>query len=103
MRSSREKVEVALRRHAPELPCQAKKPGRRPYPVCGTLRSGRAAFASCAEAIATSSEVASRVGVRLPVDDDPLVVAPDGLDDLIMLREGAARKTDATEPANCHV
>jgi uncharacterized protein len=40
-------------------------------------------LASCAEAIATSPEVASCVGVRLLVDDDLLVVVPHGLDDLL--------------------
>jgi hypothetical protein len=40
-------------------------------------------FDSCAEAIATFPEVATCVGVRLLEDDDMLVVAPHGLDDLL--------------------
>jgi uncharacterized protein len=40
-------------------------------------------FRSCAEAVATFPETASCVGVRLLPDDDMLVVAPHGLDDLL--------------------
>jgi hypothetical protein len=40
-------------------------------------------LSSCAEAVGTFPEIASCVGVRLLEDDDLLVVAPHGLDDLL--------------------
>jgi hypothetical protein len=76
-------VEAALRRHAPELPWEATN--RAAVHTWYPTRFGVAVlpFASCAEAIATYPEVASCVGVRLLDDDDLLVVAPYGLDDLL--------------------
>jgi uncharacterized protein len=76
-------VEAALLRHAPELPWEAKNQAA--VHVWYPARFGVVVppFASCAEAIATFPEVATCVGVRLLEDDDLLVVAPHGLDDLL--------------------
>jgi hypothetical protein len=75
-------VEQALRAHAPRLPWQAKNQAavHRWYP----RRFGVEVppFRSCAEAVATFPETATCVGVRLLDDDDMLVAAPHGLDDL---------------------
>ncbi len=76
-------VDASLRRRAPGLPWQAKNQAAVHlwYPA----RFGPVVepFASCADAIATFPETASCVGVRLLDDDDVLVVAPHGLDDLL--------------------
>ena len=78
-----EEVEAALRRHAPELPWEAKNQAAVHTWYAARFEVAVPPFASCAEAIATFPEVASCVGVRLLVDDDLLVVAPHGLDDLL--------------------
>jgi hypothetical protein len=86
-------VEGQLRRFAPDLPWQAKNQAAVHlwYPA----RFGIAVppFGCCAEAIATFPEIASCVGVRLLGDDDLLVVAPHGLDDLLngICRHNATR------------
>jgi uncharacterized protein len=76
-------VEAALRQLVPSLPWQAKNqaavhlwyPGRFGFEV--------GPFSSSADAVATFPEIASCVGVRLLPDNDLLVVAPHGLDDLL--------------------
>ncbi len=78
-----EAVEAALRRHAPELPWEAKNQAAVHLWYPASFGVAVPPFASCAEAIGTFPEVASCVGVRLLEDDDLLVVAPHGLDDLL--------------------
>ena len=56
-------------------------------------------FASSAEAIATFPETASCVGIRLLSDDDLLVVAPHGLDDLL---DGICRHNGTLLPAELY-
>ena len=75
-------VEAALRERAPDLPWEAKNQAavHHWYPRVFGLEVPP--FRSCAEAIATFPETASAVGVRLLPDDDLLVVALFGLDDL---------------------
>lgn len=76
-------VEAALRARAPDLPWEAKNqaavhlwyPHRFGFEV--------PPFHSSAEAIATFPLTAACVGVRLLPDDELLVVAPHGLDDLL--------------------
>ena len=77
-----EAVEAALRRRAPGVRWEAKNQAavHRWYPRVFGLDVPP--FRSSAEAIATFPETASAVGVRLLFDDDLLVVAPFGLDDL---------------------
>ncbi len=77
-----EAVEEALRRRAPDVRWEAKNQAavHHWYPRVFGLEVPP--FRSCAEAIATFPETASAVGVRLLPDDDLLVVAPFGLDDL---------------------
>jgi uncharacterized protein len=92
-----DEVETALCRQAPELPWQAKNQAA--VHTWYETRFGVAVppFVSCAEAIATFPEVASCVGVRLLYDDDVLVVAPYGLDDLL---NGICRHNPARVPAS---
>jgi hypothetical protein len=78
-----EEVEAALRRHAPKLPWQAKNQAAVHTWYAARFGVTVPRFVSCAEAIATFPKVASCVGVRLLFDDDLLVVAPHGLDDLL--------------------
>ena len=76
-------VEAAVREQAPELPWQAKNQAgvHLWYPErFGVIVEP---FACCEEGIATFPETASCVGIRLLEDDDLLVVAPHGLDDLL--------------------
>ena len=72
-----------LRSRAPDLPWDVKNQAAVHlwYPTV----FGREVepFASSAEAIATFPEIATCVGVRLLDDDDMLIVAPHGLDDLL--------------------
>ena len=56
-------------------------------------------FRSCADAVATFPETASCVGVRLLPDDDMLVVAPHGLDDLL---GGICRHNPTRAPASVY-
>jgi hypothetical protein len=75
-------VEEALRARAPRLPWQARNQAA--VHVWYPQRFGIEVppFRCSAEAVATFPEVATCVGVRLLPDDDLLVVAPYGLDDL---------------------
>jgi uncharacterized protein len=72
----------ALHARAPHLPWEAKNQAT--VHLWYPQRFGKDVppFRSCAEAVATFPETASCVGVRLLADDDMLVVAPHGLDDL---------------------
>lgn len=56
-----------------------------------------APFASCAEAVSTFPEITTCVGIRLLGDDDVLVVAPYGLDDVLggICRHNPTRVTAA--------
>jgi hypothetical protein len=75
-------VEQELRARAPHLPWQAKNQAA--VHIWYPRRFGVevSPFGSCAEAVATFPETATCVGVRLLADDDMMVVAPHGLDDL---------------------
>lgn len=81
-----EAVERALRERAPELPWEARNQAgvHAWYPQRFGIEVE--AFASSADAVATFPEIASCVGVRLRADNELLVVAPYGLDDLLGLR-----------------
>jgi uncharacterized protein len=72
----------SLNARAPHLPWQAKNQAA--VHLWYPQRFGRDVppFRSCADAVATFPETASCVGVRLLADDELLVVAPHGLDDL---------------------
>jgi uncharacterized protein len=59
-----------------------QEPGRGPSLVPGRFGVQVEPFSTTADAVATFPETASCVGVRLLPDDDILVVAPHGLDDL---------------------
>ena len=76
------RVEEALRERAPHLPWQARNQAAVHLWYPRRFGIEVQPFRSCAEAIETFPETASCVGVRLLVDDDMLVVAPHGLDDL---------------------
>jgi hypothetical protein len=76
-------VEDALRQRAPELPWEAKNQAAVHLWYPARFGIAVSPFRSCAEAIATFPETASCIGVRLLEDDDLLVVAPHGLDDLL--------------------
>ena len=75
-------VEEELRRMAPHLPWQAKNQARVHLWYPRIFGMDVPPFRSCAEAVATFPETATCVGVRLLADDDMLVVAPYGLDDV---------------------
>ena len=75
-------VEAALRRRAPELPWDAKNQAAVHLWYPDRFGIAVEPFHATAEAIATFPETASCVGVRLLPDDEILVVAPHGLDDL---------------------
>ena len=75
-------VEEALRAHARHLPWQAKNQAAVHLWYPRRFGVDVPPFRSCAEAVATFPETATCVGVRLLDDDDILVVAPHGLDDL---------------------
>jgi hypothetical protein len=77
-----EAVEEALRARAPHLPWQAKNQAAVHVWYPRAFGAEVAPFRSCAEALATFPETATCVGVRLLADDDILIVAPHGLDDL---------------------
>jgi uncharacterized protein len=76
-------VEEALHARAPHLPWQAKNQAAVHLWYATRFGVEVAPFRSCAEAVATFPETATCVGVRLLADDDMLVVAPHGLDDLL--------------------
>ena len=75
-------VEAALRRRAPDLPWDAKNQAAVHLWYPDRFGIEVEPFGATAEAIATFPETASCVGVRLLPDDEILVVAPHGLDDL---------------------
>lgn len=77
-----EAVEAELLARAPGLPWEAKNQAG--VHLWYRQRFGIVVppFQSCAEAVATFPETATCVGMRLLPDDDLLVVAPHGLDDL---------------------
>lgn len=60
-----------------------QEPGRRTPLVPGRFGFEVRPFSSLRRAVATFPEIASCVGVRLLTDDDLVVVAPHGLDDLV--------------------
>jgi hypothetical protein len=76
-------VEAALRVREPDLPWHAKNQAAVHLWYPERFGIEVPPFRSCAEAVATFPETASCVGVRLLPDDDMLVVAPHGLDDLL--------------------
>jgi hypothetical protein len=78
-----EEVERALRTLAPDVPWEAKNQAA--VHVWYPRRFGMEVptLASCADGVATFPEIATCVGLRLLGDDDLLVVAPHGLDDLL--------------------
>lgn len=75
-------VETALCGRAPHLPWEAKNQAAVHLWYPRVFGMTVAPFQSCAEAVATFPETATCVGVRLLADDDLLVVAPHGLEDL---------------------
>jgi hypothetical protein len=78
-----ERVDEALRARAPHLPWQAKNQAAVHLWYPRTFGVEVPPLRCSAEAVATFPETASCVGVRLLSDDDMLVVAPHGLDDLL--------------------
>jgi hypothetical protein len=75
-------VEEYLRARAPHLPWQARNQAAVHLWYPRRFGVEVPPFRSSAEAVATFPETASCIGVRLLADDDMLVVAPHGLDDL---------------------
>jgi uncharacterized protein len=75
-------IEDSLRARAPHLPWQAKNQAAVHLWYPRTFGMEVPPFRCSAEAVATFPETATCVGVRLLADDDMLVVAPHGLDDL---------------------
>jgi hypothetical protein len=92
-----ETVEADLRAREPDLPWEAKNQAAVHlwYPQRFGLEVPR--FRSTEQAVATYPETATCVGVRLLPDDDMLVVAPHGLDDLFdcICRHNPTRVTAA--------
>ncbi len=90
-------VEAALRRRAPDLPWDAKNQAAVHLWYPDRFGIEVQPFRATAEAIATFPETASCVGVRLLPDDEILVVAPHGLDDLFacVCRHNPTRVTAA--------
>jgi uncharacterized protein len=86
-------VTAALRQRAPDLPWDAKNQAA--VHLWYPQRFGVAVepFRSTAEAVGTFPETASCVGLRLEGNDDLLIVAPYGLDDLfgLVCRHNPAR------------
>jgi hypothetical protein len=77
-----DEVEEQLRALAPQLPWHAKNQAAVHLWYPSRFGIEVAPLRSTAEGVATFPETASCVGVRLLTDDDMLVVAPHGLDDL---------------------
>jgi hypothetical protein len=77
-----EAIEAALRARAPHLPWEASNQAAVHLWYPRVFGVEVPPFRSTAEAIATFPETATCVGVRLRADDELLVVAPHGLDDL---------------------
>jgi hypothetical protein len=86
-------VSARLRAREPDLPWHAKNQAAVHLWYPTRFGIDVAPFRSCAEAVGTFPETASCVGVRLDGDDEILVVAPPGLDDLLggVCRHNAAR------------
>ena len=86
-------VEAQLRARAPGLPWQAKNQAAVHLWYPRRFGVEVSPFRSCAEAVATFPETATCVGVRLLPDDEIMVVAPYGLDDLFdcVCRHNATR------------
>jgi uncharacterized protein len=76
-------VDAALRRHEPDLPWHAKNQAAVHLWYPERFGLDVPPLRSTAEAVATFPETATCVGARLLPDDDLLVVAPHGLDDLL--------------------
>jgi hypothetical protein len=76
-------IESQLQSRAPDLPWDVKNQAAVHLWYPTRFGIDVTPFASSAEAIATFPEVASCVGIRLLGDDDMLLVAPHGLDDLL--------------------
>jgi hypothetical protein len=75
-------VRLDLLARTPDLPWEVKKQAAVHLWYPDRFGIDIAPFRSSAEAVATFPETASCVAVRLLADDDMLVVAPHGLDDL---------------------
>ena len=90
-------VEEALRARAPHLPWQARNQAAVHLWYPRRFGAEVPPFGSSTEAVATFPETVSCVGVRLLPDDDMLVVAPHGLDDLFgcVCRHNPARASAA--------
>jgi uncharacterized protein len=88
-----EAVQAELIGGAPELPWQAKNQAAVHLWYPRRFGTEVPPFRSCAEAVATFPETATCVGVRLLADDDMLVFAPYGFDDLFgcICRHNATR------------
>src|SRR3954454_15354304 len=78
-------VTAALRQRAPDVPWDAKNQAAVHLWYPERFGVEVEPFRSTAEAVATFPETASCVGLRLEGNDDLLVVAPYGLDDLFGL------------------
>jgi hypothetical protein len=76
-------IESQLRAQTPDLPWDVKNQAAVHLWYPKRFGTEVVPFASSAEAVATFPETAVCVGVRLLDDDDLLVVAPHGLDDLL--------------------
>jgi hypothetical protein len=85
----------ALRTRAPHLPWDVKNQAAVHLWYPGRFGVEVAPFRSTADAVRTFPEIASCVGVRLLPDDDLVVVAPYGLEDLFGL---VCRHNDARVP-----
>jgi hypothetical protein len=75
-------VEEALSARAPHLPWEAKNQAGVHLWYPRRFGMEVAPLGSCADGVATFPEIATCVGIRLLPDDDIMVVAPHGLDDL---------------------
>jgi uncharacterized protein len=78
-----QEVEEALRARAPHVPWQPKNQAAVHLWYPRVFGIDVPPFGSCGEALATFPETATCVGVRLLADDEMLIVAPHGLDDLL--------------------
>jgi uncharacterized protein len=88
-------VEAALRERAPDLPWEAKNQAAVHLWYPQRFGFDVPPFRTTAEAVATFPLTAACVGVRLLPDDELLVVAPYGLDDLL---GGVCRHNPARVP-----
>lgn len=90
--SREQAVEAELRDHARDLPWEVKNQAAVHLWYPQVFGNEVAPFECTAAAVSTFPEIATCVGVRLLDDDDLLVVAPYGLDDLL---EGVCRHNPA--------